>query len=355
MAKILIKHGRVWDGESFFFADVLTDGERISKIAPAITDSADYVYDATGKTVSAGLVDIHVHMRGISCDAFGIDAAISCFPFGVTAALDAGGGKGDKALLDSFCLKTAVFVGVDIKANRPDIKRAEAMLLAYGDRALGVKVYFDTMVSEVTDVSPLRTICDFAHSRGLRVMVHCSHSPIPMNELLRVLSRGDVLTHAFHGGESNAASDGFQGILEAQRRGVVIDTGFAGHVHTDFQLFKDAIKAGVVPDTVSTDITRLSAYRRGGRYGMTMCMSMARKVGLPEKDIFKAVTSTPAKVLGKTDEWGSLTVGGAADIAVLDYTDEGFSLTDSAKNKIEDSQGYRCVLTVIDGQLVYRD
>ena len=30
MAKILIKNGRVWDGENFVFADVLADGNTVT-------------------------------------------------------------------------------------------------------------------------------------------------------------------------------------------------------------------------------------------------------------------------------------------------------------------------------------
>ena len=81
MPKILIKSGRVWDGERFFHADVLTDGARIAQIRPNITESAEFVYDAKGKTVSAGLVDLHVHLRGISADVFGTQGETSCFPF----------------------------------------------------------------------------------------------------------------------------------------------------------------------------------------------------------------------------------------------------------------------------------
>ena len=44
MARILVRGGRVWDGEKFFFADVLTNDKLIEKIAPDITDSADYVF-----------------------------------------------------------------------------------------------------------------------------------------------------------------------------------------------------------------------------------------------------------------------------------------------------------------------
>ena len=43
-----------------------------------------------------------------------------------------------------------------------------------------------------------------------------------------------------------------------------------------------------------------------------------------------------------------------ADIAVFDDTDEGFDLTDHAGNRVEGKRGYRCVLTVCDGQVVYK-
>ena len=186
-------------------------------------------------------------------------------------------------------------------------------------------------------------------------MVHSSNSPVPMGELLEALRAGDILTHAYHGGKNNVSEDGYECIKEAKRCGVIIDAGFAGHVNTDFKVFGEAVHCGAIPDVISTDITKFSAYTRGGRYGMTMCMNIARTLGMQEEDIFRAVTSNPAKALGKESEWGYLQVGRIADIAVLDYTDEGFDLTDKAGNHIESQKGYRCVLTVSDGQVVYRN
>ena len=354
MAKILIKNGQVWDGEHFSFADVLSEGNTVTKIEPHISDHADLVCDATGKIVSAGLVDTHVHMRGISIEQFGIQAEMSCFPFGVTAAADAGGTEGNKALMDSFMLKNLLFVGVSIRDNHADLTKAEGMLAKYGYKAIGLKVYFDTNQADVRDITPLREICEFARANGLRVMVHCSNSPVKMQEILSTLGTGDILTHAFHGGKNNAAEDDFEAMRLAKKRGVIIDSGFAGHIHTDFAVFKSAVENGFLPDTISTDITRFSAYTRGGRYGMTMCMSIARHIGMNEEDIFRAVTSNPAKVLGMENEWGYLKVGRCADIAVFDYTNEGFDLTDRAGNHIESDRGYRCVMTVADGEIVYR-
>ena len=355
MARILIKGGRVWDGDRFFFSDVLCEGGRVASISEKISVDADHVYDASGKTVCAGFVDAHVHMRGISIDKYGISAEMSCLPFGVTAAADASGVKGDAALLDSFGVKGTVFVEAPIENNRPLLSITEAGLARFGDRAVGVKVYFDTEVSGVENAEPLIEICKFARERGLRVMVHSSHSPIPMAELLDTLSEGDILTHAYHGGRNNSSEDAFEALKAAKARGVVIDAGFAGHVHTDFGVFREAIKSSAFPNVISTDVTRLSSYVRGGRYGMTLCMSIARHLGMNEEDIFRAVTSAPAKALGKTDEWGSLAVGRAADIAVIEYTDERFDLTDGAGNRVCSDKGYRCVLTVVDGQIVYKD
>ena len=355
MVKLLIKNGRIWDGERFFFGDILTCGKKVVKIGSGIEADATYEYDAAGKTVSAGLVDLHVHTRIRPTDTLGIQPEMGCFPFGVTAAAEAGRTFCEPVLLDAMMLKNVVFVAANICGNRAELESLEKAIAGFGSRAAGIKVYFDTTAAEVSDITPLKQICDFARERHLPVMVHCSQSPTPMQEILNTLTKGDILTHAFHGGMHNAAEDGFAALCEAQKRGIVIDTGFAGNVHTDFSVLRGAFETGILPDTISTDITQYSGYMRGGRYGMTMCMNMARYLGMGETEIFRAVTKTPAGVLRREDSWGILKEGGTADIAVLADTDEGFSITDRAGNHIESQTGYRCVLTVVDGQMVYRN
>ena len=354
MAKILIKNGKIWDGEKFFFGDVLTNDNFVEKMDASINDQAEYVYEAEGRIVSAGLVDIHVHLKGISLEQFGIQAEMSSFPFGVTAVNDAGSVHGDKTLLDYLAVKSTVFVAAEIKNNHARLENTQKCLKKYGDKAVGIKIYFDKTVSEVSDITALKEVCAYANDRKLKVMVHCSNSPVSMKEIVKTLSSGDILTHAFHGGESMCTEDDFEALRLAKQKGVVIDAGFAGHVHTDFSVLSKAVRSGLLPDTISTDITRLSAYKRGGRYGMTMCMSLARLAGMSEEDIFKAITSTPAKALGKKNEWGCLKEGRVADLAVFDYSDEGFELTDNAGNRVASDKGYRCVLTIADGDIVYR-
>ena len=123
MATILVKGGRVWDGDNFFDSDVLIEGSKIAKIEPNIIANATCVYDATGKTVSAGLVDIHTHLRVTGNEPYGIQGEMACFPFGVTAAADAGRYKGERIILDSFMLKNVIFAGTNVCENHADLNK----------------------------------------------------------------------------------------------------------------------------------------------------------------------------------------------------------------------------------------
>ena len=364
MSSICITNARIWNGESFGEGDILVEDGRILAIRDkaAVWENAEiaqkaraaeFCYDAEGRIVSPGLVDIHVHMRGISPDQFGIDAQMCCLPFGVTAAADASGIKGSEALMDTFQVKGMTFVAALFRDNHADFEQLEKLIGLFGEKTAGIKVYL-IKDSGVEDITALKEVCQFAHARNLRVMVHTTDSPVPMKEVLETLGEGDIFSHAYHGGRYTVADDDFASLENARKRGVIIDAGMAGHIHTDFSVLKAAIQEGAIPDVISTDITRSSAYKRGGIYGMPMCMSIMRSLGMKEGDIFRAVTSNAAKALGKEMQWGYLSEGRCADITVLEYSEDGFDMRDKAGNHIESSEGYRCVLTISDGQVVYR-
>ena len=352
MTSVLIKNGRIWDGERFFYGDILTEDDRIVQIADRIEADAKHIYDATGKTVSAGLVDVHLHLKGFSSDEHGISAPMGCFPFGVTAACDAGARQGSHVQLRQSPVKAVAFADCVIENNHLNLSVTRRRLAPLGRLAIGLKVYLGAS-KKFHDITPLLEARQYADKQGLKLMVHCNNSPFSMKSIVEALAPGDILSHVYHGGENACLDDSFAALRLAEEKGVVLDAAFAGYVHTDFAVLRTAIAAGRLPDCISTDLTKNSAYTRGGRYGLPMCMSMARTAGMEEADIFRAVTSAPAKALGQA--WGCLEVGGPADIAVLDYTDEGFSLTDKAGNILESPMGYRCKLTVSDGTVLFRD
>ena len=86
---LLIQNGRFFDGTDFSQRDVLVRDGVVEQIAAEISVKADRVFDASGMTVLPGLVDVHMHMEGVSSPDWSIDPEQGCFPFGVTAAVDA--------------------------------------------------------------------------------------------------------------------------------------------------------------------------------------------------------------------------------------------------------------------------
>lgn len=63
MSSILIKNVRIVDENRDQVGDLLIRDGMIEKIADHISESADRVVDANGKTVLPGLIDMHVHLR----------------------------------------------------------------------------------------------------------------------------------------------------------------------------------------------------------------------------------------------------------------------------------------------------
>jgi dihydroorotase len=65
MSDILLKNGRIIDpaNNRDEIADVLIQNNKIAQIAPRITASDAQTIDVTGKLVTPGLIDMHVHLR----------------------------------------------------------------------------------------------------------------------------------------------------------------------------------------------------------------------------------------------------------------------------------------------------
>jgi len=350
---LLIRNGRIFDGTDFSQRDILVRNGTVERIDADISDRADRVFDAAGMTVLPGLVDVHIHMAGHSDPSWSIEPERGCFPFGVTAAADAGASQGNSGMMDHMRVKAGVFVITSTKEPFSFDALLEG-LERYGEQVLGIKVCYDNAFNPgLTDEKKLVEICEFAHSRGLPLAVHTTRSPVPMDVLLSVLSAGDIATHVYHPGPNSADEDGFACLHKARQRGIWLDSCICGNEHVDFRIFREAVAAGAEPDLIGTDLSDKIAFTRGGRYGLGMCMTVARVLGMEEKNIFRAVTANAGRALRRP--WGLLKEGGTADLAVLQWCNEPVDLTDHSGNRLTSEHGYRCRLTVADGTIVYED
>jgi len=353
MVKMLLNGGKIFDGERFFDGDILIENGEIAGIGTVSTTDA-MVYDVSDCIISTGLIDIHTHLSEMGNNSFGFPADMATIPFGVTYAVDACTEWADVKILEKLCAKTLLFIPARLKGGALNCEEIEKKLSFYGDRAIGLKVCFDEQANNGITYEILRFICEFAHKKNVKVMVHCSYSATPMIDIVELLNEGDILTHCYHGSYHTIDENDYIAYKKAKEKGVIIDAGMAGGVHTDFAVLKQALTRGYFPDTISSDITKVSAYMRGGIYGLPMCMSIMKTLGMEERKIFKAVTKNAATAIGKK-EWAQMQVGVPATLSVLKWEDTNIDITDKAGNSVVSEKGYICKMTVKDGKILYRN
>lgn len=353
MGTILIKNSRIFDGNQFLSGDVFIRDGIVEKLGGDCQETAGFTFDAAGMTVLPGLVDVHMHIKGLSPDRWAAPLDSSCLPFGVTAAADASSVYGDPNTFNAYGAHACAFILTGTRKSQQRLEQVQRDFERYGTFAAGIKVCYDENDDpQIKDAEALAEISLFAKERGLRMTVHTSNCPIPMGELIAALNPGDIVTHVYHGFGHTVTEDNFDCLRDAKRRGVLLDAGLAGSWHVSFGIMKDAIAAGLAPDLISTDLVKSNAYRSGGRFGLPMCMDVGLQLGMEEEAVFRCVTASAGKALGR--EWGTLQEGGVADLCVMTRCKEAINLKDRHGFQIQSDIGYQCRLTVLGGEIAYR-
>ncbi len=122
-----------------------------------------------------------------------------------------------------------------------------------------------------------------------------------------------------------------------------------GNNSFSFSMAAPALDQGFPPDTISTDMHRLSMHT--SRATMTEVMSKFLAMGMPMSEVVARSTWEPARQIKHT-ELGTLTPGAPADISVLEFVDRPCGLSDSGATgfRIMRADGrLQCQLTIKDG------
>jgi len=136
--------------------------------------------------------------------------------------------------------------------------------------------------------------------------------------------KGDIATHIFHyavhritkrhDGITEDCKTIHPEVFSAAKRGVVLDVGH-GKGSFSWDVARLALKEGLEPDTISTDLWVGNV--DGPVYDLPTTMSKFLHLGMSLEKVVEAVTSTPASVLGKIGEFGTLKPGARADIVAF--------------------------------------
>lgn len=353
MFDIVIKGGRVIDPAQKISGerDVAVVNGRIARIDANIpATSARWVYDAKGKLVTPGLIDLHTHVYkyGITLN---VDPDIVGFGSGVTTLVDAGSTGANSfmgfrkyvmdpsptkiyALLNISTIGLIVTNEIYLDPRMIDARAAIRTINANRDRILGIKVRVNGRHGDLQhDLGVMKVAREVADAVGLPIMMHWSTE----RELLAVLKKGDILAHPFNPASANSAnlfgSDGQQAdkvlpaILELKDRGVWTDVQLAT-THHDWNVSEKAFKQGWTPDVISTDISRAPD---GQPASVLVPMSEFLHLGLPLEQVIAGVTSNPARVLPFPERIGTLETGSIADVAILELASGSFEYADQLR------------------------
>jgi dihydroorotase len=350
---LLIQGGRVIDPTQNLSAvrDVAIAGGKIARIAENIPAAqARQVYNAGGKLVTPGLIDMHTHVYQYAIN-LAVDSDIVGFQNGVTTVLDCGSsGSGSFAGLRRYVMESArtrIYALLNISSiglivtNEiyldPNMINAAAAIRTINtnrDRLLGVKVRINGRHSDLAhDIEVLKVAREVADATGTRIMLHWTTEP----DLLNILKRGDILAHPFNPAserDSNLfGADGKQSdtvlpqILELKTRGIYTD-GQLATTHHSWAISEKAAAQGWWPDTISTDISRTPD---GQPASVLVPMSEYLHLGMPLEQVIAGATATPAKAMDAPEKIGTLAPGNTADVAILDLEQGSFEYNDGAR------------------------
>lgn len=344
-------------------ADIAIGEGKIALVAEKIPpDAATRTVDVEGFLVMPGLLDIHVHAYG-GYEGW-LFPDLPALSNGVTTVVDAGG-SGWKSF-DHFRntiinrSKTRVLAFLNIVgagmlgAVEQDVSEMEPLPCAetiqnHRDVLVGVKTAHFAgpgweavdRALEAAELSHTPLMVDFAPrpTRSYRDL------------LLKHLRSGDIHTHLYAQHipllDENRHIQDY--VLEARSRGVLFDLGH-GAGSFWWRIAVPAVRQGFPPDTISTDLHKVSALLPDA--SMTTTMSKCLALGMSLEEVIRRSTVEPARAI-RRPELGTLSVGAEADIAVMKIVEGNFGFVDSGRARMQGKQRLECALTLRAGQIVW--
>lgn len=375
----LLKNGYLVDkGNSLSeVMDILIENDKILKIEKNIQEKADEIIEAKDCIVIPGLIDHHAHIYPFIKK--GIPAEAVCFASGVTTVVDAGSCgcytyEEKRKFLDFTRLTIKSYLNIssyglsklpeleNVNPSSFDEECIRKLFEKYPDELIGLKIRTSKNIVGDLGLTPLKETIKLAERLNVPIMVHPTDPPTRLGEIVKLLRKGDVLTHMYQNISyplinENGKID--KEIVDARKRGVIFETSDA-RAHFSLEVAEKAIKKNFKPDIIATDLTAFSMYLRPTSFNLMMQISKYENLGISFKDIISSCTEFPAKDIGVYDYLGALKVGYNADIAIVKkvYKENEFGDRPYTNEERKIKVGkfvYDVMLTLKNGETVYRN
>jgi dihydroorotase len=328
----------------------------IKKINPII-DTPDNCteMDLKGAYLSRGWVDMHTHIYYGATDLSLHPEQIG-MKTGVTCLVDCGSaGEANFEGFRRYIAESAdenIFSFLNIGSiGLVACNRVSELVMGYrsinfertikvieANRSLirGIKLRASQVITGDLGIECVRLAKKIAKISRLPLIIHVGEPPPLLDDILPLLEKGDVITHAFNGkvgGNIMEDQRTFALAKEAQIKGVFMDLGH-GSASFSFKVAKFALEQGISPDIISTDLHCHNFH--GPVYDLPTTMSKLLTLGMSLENIIECVTTTPRIVLSEPAEENIFVPGQPADFTAF--------TVESVKLKAFDSMGTELVM-----------
>lgn len=352
------------------YSDIAIKDGKISGIGNFADASADRIIDATGMVASPGWIDLHAHVYEGAVMSGGVhadrDAGVAT---GVTTVVDAGSaGAGTwqgfkEYVVERSTTRVLAFMNVSLMPARgprhgdwQNFSQGKTIKLAEQEAesglCLGIKVLASQNHCGNLGITPMKLARQASRLSGTGLMVHLGEAPPIVEDVLNLMDDGDILTHCFKGTAGNILGRDKKPLPEtwaAIERGVKFDIAH-GSASFSFETARYAMDAGVPLHAISTDLHGGNLH--GPVFDMATTMTKFLHLGLSLPEVIRLSTQSPAELIHREHELGSLAPGREADITLFRLIDGDFEVMDSERQREVASQRLQVEYTVRAGQVV---
>jgi dihydroorotase len=331
-----------------------TDG-LLKQVSPEIEPPANCTeLDLKGAYLSRGWVDMHTHIYYGATDLSLLPEQIG-MKTGVTCLVDCGSaGEANFAGFRRYIAESAdenIFAFLNlgsiglVACNRVselvmgyrsvDFERTIKVIEANRSLIRGIKVRASQVITGDLGIECVRLAKKIARIAGLPLIIHVGEPPPLLDDILPLLEKGDVITHAYNGKSGgNIMEDSFTFTLakEAQSRGVVMDVGH-GSASFSFEVARFAFEQGLAPDVISSDL-HCNSYA-GPVFDLPTTLSKLIALGMSLEDVIECVTSAPRRVLSEPVNENWLVPGQPADFTAFTVESVELKTLDSMGSELQ--------------------